>query len=522
MAPNRQCLPCHHLVRPTHQSGHDCDGDVARRAVGVVVPDQHLLDRAGAATVFQQQIDLLKDLKLRVQLYIIAPTPLAARLDLLGQAARDTGADDYIILTAIHRIRQRWRPTYQLLRARLSGRWDLRSDLATSDIVDTCGLAYSAQSMPDAVICNYLSGVSTADALVSRSRQILVLHDLPSQALSPRITKELRRRPHLVVLSGDDARCGQARLSLSSCHVGIPLPRQRPLAFDDLGGLRKLGDVIGASQPEFAGVWPAQSDQASLESLDLLFVGGKHPPNAEGLARFVETCFLPHLRGLGFRLVVAGGVGPELWKNGQSPSGVIALGRVANLRPLYAAAKLVIVPLLAGTGVSIKTLEAISLGKPVLSSPVGLRGLGGLESLALAPPFDGRWARRITQLLRSRQARRRLRDDLAGKLGQPTLESTLRDLLCTILGEDAVAARAPASRQSEAGSSPLVEWLGPPDMAFSFWAENAVGAEPPIERLVGWLTASGFGPRQDCQDLARDIARNREAWPAGNSQRPDL
>ena len=51
------------------------------------------------------------------------------------------------------------------------------------------------------------------------------------------------------------------------------------------------------------------------------------------------------------------------------------LGRVENLGALYAAARLVLLPTVAGTGLSIKTVEAMASGVPLLASPLAFRGV---------------------------------------------------------------------------------------------------------------------------------------------------
>jgi len=57
------------------------------------------------------------------------------------------------------------------------------------------------------------------------------------------------------------------------------------------------------------------------------------------------------------------------------PRGVTILGRVGDLRPLYATSRVVINPAVAGTGVKIKTLEALSHLRPVVTWPNGVDGL---------------------------------------------------------------------------------------------------------------------------------------------------
>ena len=51
------------------------------------------------------------------------------------------------------------------------------------------------------------------------------------------------------------------------------------------------------------------------------------------------------------------------------------LGRVNDLGGLYAAARLVLLPTTAGTGLSIKTVEAMASGLPLIASPLAFRGM---------------------------------------------------------------------------------------------------------------------------------------------------
>jgi glycosyltransferase involved in cell wall biosynthesis len=422
---------------------------------------------------------------------------------------------DPVVVRETRPIHRAWRSAFQLGLARATKRWDLRSDLAVSDLVDDSNIQELFVEKPDAVICNYLSGLSVADKLVPKSRQILILHDLPRDALSHRVVSELATRSNTITLSADDTRCLAALSSNIRSEVGIPFPSIRRLTFRDMWPYKNLGEVLDACQPDISppGGWSAQSDWASRHSLDLLFVGGSNPPNLEGLAEFVENCFLPHLQHRNVRLVVAGAVGPILWRAIQPPPGVTSLGRVADVRPLYASAKLVIVPLVRGTGISIKTLEAISLGKAVLSSPMGLRGLGDLNDLALPPPFDARWARRVMHLIALRTARRNLRDALVAKISDATLEHTLSISLRRVLGDAHLPSVDSQGGSSEplATSPPLIEWPGPiRQRSFA----NVSPTQPrEVDVLARWLEEKGFSNGDYCLDLADDIASEMTSAP---------
>lgn len=64
------------------------------------------------------------------------------------------------------------------------------------------------------------------------------------------------------------------------------------------------------------------------------------------------------------------------------------LGRVPDPGAVYAGAKLVLLPTIGGTGLSIKTVEALSSGLPIIATPQALRGMGeaalGIEGVTVA------------------------------------------------------------------------------------------------------------------------------------------
>ena len=64
------------------------------------------------------------------------------------------------------------------------------------------------------------------------------------------------------------------------------------------------------------------------------------------------------------------------------------LGRVDDLGAVYAGARLALLPTIAGTGLSIKTVEAMASGLPLIASPLAFRGMaidpGALGNVAMA------------------------------------------------------------------------------------------------------------------------------------------
>jgi len=113
--------------------------------------------------------------------------------------------------------------------------------------------------------------------------------------------------------------------------------------------------------------------------LSMLFVGALwYEPNAEALRHFIANV-LPALRERlpGATLTVAGRgpIAPDLAEYLSRP-GVEAHESPSDLSHFYAQASLCVAPLFIGGGTSIKVLEGLAHGVPLVASPVAVRGLG--------------------------------------------------------------------------------------------------------------------------------------------------
>jgi glycosyltransferase involved in cell wall biosynthesis len=104
-----------------------------------------------------------------------------------------------------------------------------------------------------------------------------------------------------------------------------------------------------------------------------LFVGSAFGPNYAAVAAMRRMAAAmkatPHDDQV--VLVVAGACASP-----QRADNFVALGRVDDtvLRALYQAASLVLIPIQAGTGMAVKTIEAMAMGKAILGTRVGFRG----------------------------------------------------------------------------------------------------------------------------------------------------
>jgi succinoglycan biosynthesis protein ExoO len=132
--------------------------------------------------------------------------------------------------------------------------------------------------------------------------------------------------------------------------------------------------------------------------LDVLFVGSDTAPNVIGLQWFIDTVWSEVRSAVPqAQLRVAGSVCSAI----SAPAdGVTLLGVVPELAAEYRDAAVVISPLLAGSGLKIKLVEALGNGKAVVATAVTLQGVeafvGGAVELADTP---GDFATAVTKLL---------------------------------------------------------------------------------------------------------------------------
>ena len=150
----------------------------------------------------------------------------------------------------------------------------------------------------------------------------------------------------------------------------------------------------------------------------LLFVGSfRHFPNIMAYRFFVEQVW-PKLRERvrGIELTVVAGPDPlTYWRE---HTGLITippddrirmLEFVADVRPLYVAANLVLVPTLVSAGTNLKVLEALAMERAVVSTQSGCAGLG-LEHMSNIWIADGAdaFGHAVETLLADRELRERL------------------------------------------------------------------------------------------------------------------
>lgn len=136
-----------------------------------------------------------------------------------------------------------------------------------------------------------------------------------------------------------------------------------------------------------------------------------YPPNVEGVLWFATEVFpllrreLPRVR---FR-VVGSRPPPSITRLPTVEPGIEVTGYVEDLQPILQEAGVLIVPLLAGSGMRVKILEAFARGIPVVSTSIGVEGIDARapDHLLVADTAED-FARAVARVLRDPVEARRL------------------------------------------------------------------------------------------------------------------
>lgn len=119
----------------------------------------------------------------------------------------------------------------------------------------------------------------------------------------------------------------------------------------------------------------------NLEHPSLFHIGSlEWGPNQEGLLWFIDRCWPKiHERFPDLKFYIAGRKAPEwLAKRFNGPN-IVFEGEVPNAYEFMNSKSIMIVPLFSGSGMRIKIIEGMALGKPIVTTPIGTEGISTMS-----------------------------------------------------------------------------------------------------------------------------------------------
>lgn len=161
----------------------------------------------------------------------------------------------------------------------------------------------------------------------------------------------------------------------------------------------------------------------------VLFVGLlEHEPNAEALGRFCEVMNAP----LAIGDLELSAVGTASIATARSGGLARPLGRPSSLTSAYLDADVAVAPLVRGTGSSLKVVEALGHGVPVVASEVGARGLPlPVPGLIVPSGWEGSEWRSAIDALRTipDSLRREMHHYAVANFGPSSTDESIRQVL---------------------------------------------------------------------------------------------
>jgi glycosyltransferase involved in cell wall biosynthesis len=170
---------------------------------------------------------------------------------------------------------------------------------------------------------------------------------------------------------------------------------QRRSRWRELGLLLRCDDVLVASErecafyaalPELAGrvrhqpwpyaIQPPAYSVTAAKPFDAGFIGADNVMNLDAVL-FLRDTIMPRVLFArpAFRMLVAGTLTRKAAALLDGAPGIETIGRLDDVRDFYGAIETACVPLRHGTGVSVKAIEALSYGCPLVTTSIGVRGL---------------------------------------------------------------------------------------------------------------------------------------------------
>ncbi len=149
-------------------------------------------------------------------------------------------------------------------------------------------------------------------------------------------------------------------------------------------------------------------EAAVAANKNILFIGSFYVVNRDGIKHFTQD-ILPILKrkGADFNFQIAGTICRHI---PDSPD-YEKLGIVDDVGDAYRNARVVINPVRHGTGLNIKTIEALSYTKPLVSHSIGVRGLRSDFPIAEVSDDNEAFADALIEILKSDEKAKELSDN---------------------------------------------------------------------------------------------------------------
>ncbi len=162
-------------------------------------------------------------------------------------------------------------------------------------------------------------------------------------------------------------------------------------------------------------------DFTSEAPAHLIYIGSMDwYPNEDAVAFFTDEVFpLIQEKVSNVTFSIVGGNPSARVRKLAEKEGIVVTGRVPEIKPYFAEATVFVVPLRIGSGTRLKILEALAMGKAIVSTTVGAEGLDlrNREEIFIADEPTA-FADAVTRLLMDSELRRRIGENGRARVEQ--------------------------------------------------------------------------------------------------------
>lgn len=159
---------------------------------------------------------------------------------------------------------------------------------------------------------------------------------------------------------------------LNTYDLLVPITDRDGQILDALGNIKPRH--TSQTGIDFASLVPTAK---KLEFPSLFHIGALDwAPNQEGLIWFFDHCWTKiHGENPQLKFYLAGRNAPEWFEKRIKHEGVEYLGEIADAYDFMNSKAVMVVPLFSGSGMRIKIIEGMALGKPIVTTDIGTEGI---------------------------------------------------------------------------------------------------------------------------------------------------
>ncbi|MBD2363483.1 glycosyltransferase [Anabaena minutissima FACHB-250] len=479
----------------------DCYVDKPAPSIVYIIDGDSIVQRVGAGQVARNHLDYLSRCGYRVYGVFFFQDPKIVDEDFANRVSLATKALEEFNLIETWFLRYKF-PIFSQANKNINyiishseKKPDLELELMARSYIDIPKSlkAFLQSQKLDAVLLNYIPSWSIVKKMgLDRYPVICEMHDIQSQQYAFYNNREVNQKEFIlecsllerctVVLANNSKELEkvQENVHKPALHKVPYIGRLSPPKISYMAGCVDLSEVFLAGGSENLQTIQKKFDLKEKRSIDILYVSSYHYPNIYSLKWFFHKVYMPYLADKGVTFVIAGNIMSCGDLNEISHPNIFVAGSLESLKPIYAATRLVILPIKMGAGFNIKTIEALSMGKPVVATSMALRGLEFDAEQFKCFDEPEAYAARILELLENDETRleqaKQGYELIQGRYDQGQYDKAMNAAFADALGESS---------------------LTPPDVEATYWQPQLVEWSPEIQAFNNILRQ--FTSQQEIQ-----------------------